>query len=230
MDKTILEIQNLSGGYGDLIIVRNISLSVYNGNTVSITGRNGVGKTTLMRLISGSLPLTSGKVNFLGNSIAEVPEHKRFNLGMSYAPQERIVFDNLSVKDNLTLHYPDTDLDRYSNLFENFPRLYERLGQRAGTLSGGEKKLLSFIRAIAEPSNLVLLDEPTEGVQSDNIELMAQVICSQKSQGRGFLVVDQNLTFLELITDTIHLIDHGEQVYKTDNKRFRVEIETRISI
>ena len=145
-------------------------------------------------------------------------------------PQERIVFDNLSVKDNLTLHYPDTHLDRYSNLFENFPRLHERLGQRAGTLSGGEKKLLSFIRAIAEPSNLVLLDEPTEGVQSDNIELMAQVICSQKSQGRGFLVVDQNLTFLELITDTIHLIDHGEQVYKTDNKRFRVEIETRISI
>ena len=73
MDRTILEVQNLSGGYGDLIIVRNISLSVYNGNTVSITGRNGVGKTTLMRLISGSLPLTSGKGIFLGNSIAEVP-------------------------------------------------------------------------------------------------------------------------------------------------------------
>ena len=74
------------------------------------------------------------------------------------------------------------------------------------------------------------MDEPTEGVQSDNIELMAQVICSQKCQGRGFQVVDQNLTFLESITDTIHLIDHGEQVYKTDNKRFRGEIETRISI
>ncbi len=230
MNGPILEVVKLSGGYGDLVVVRNISLTVQEGGVVSVTGRNGVGKTTFMRLISGSLPTAGGEIFFLGTSIGEVAEHKRFALGISYAPQERIVFDGLSVENNLTLHYQESGLDRYSNLFEYFPRLFERLEQRAGTLSGGEKKLLSFTRAIAEPTSLVLLDEPTEGVQSDNINLMAQIISEEKNKGRGFLIVDQNLTFLEAITDTIHLIDHGEQIYQTDEKNFRAGIESRISI
>ena len=230
MSNPILEIENLSGGYGDLVVVRDISLSVWEGHAISLTGRNGVGKTTLMRLISGSLPLAGGTVRFLGTSIGGIAEHKRFALGISCAPQERIVFDGLTVEDNLTLHYQESDLERYANLFEKFPRLHERLGQRAGTLSGGEKKLLSFTRAIAEPTRLVLLDEPTEGVQSDNIKLMAQVITEEKTKERGFLIVDQNLTFLEAITDTIHLIDHGEQIYQTDEASFRAAIESRISI
>lgn len=230
MNATMLEVENLSGGYNDLIVVRDISLDVSEGETVSITGRNGVGKTTLMRLLSGSLSSAGGIVNFLGTDMINLAEHKRFSLGISYAPQERIIFDDLSVEDNLTLHYQDTDLDRYNNYFEKFPRLRERLKQRAGTLSGGEKKLLSFTRAVAEPTRLILLDEPTEGVQSDNIELMAQVISDEKNKGRGFLIVDQNLTFLEAITDTIHLMDHGEQIYQANGINFRADIESRISI
>ena len=230
MNSPILKIENLSGGYGDLVIVRNISLSVGEGCAISLTGRNGVGKTTLMRLISGTLPLSDGRVDFLGASIGEIAEHQRFALGISYAPQERIVFDSLTVEDNLTLHYQVSDLSRYTALFEKFPRLFERLEQRAGTLSGGEKKLLSFTRAIAEPTKLVLLVEPTEGVQSDNIRLMAQIIVEEKNKGRGFLIVDQNLTFLEGITNTIHLIDHGEQIFQTNEASFRAEIESRIRI
>jgi len=230
MKAKMLEIKGLSGGYNDLIVVRDISLDVSEGETVSVTGRNGVGKTTLMRLLSGSLPCSGGVVNFLGTDMINLAEHKRFALGISYAPQERIIFDDLSVEDNLTLHYQDTDLNRYDNYFEKFPRLRDRLKQRAGTLSGGEKKLLSFTRAVAEPTRLVLLDEPTEGVQSDNIELMAQIISDEKNKGRGFLIVDQNLTFLEDITDTIHLMDHGEQIYQANGVNFRTEIESRISI
>ena len=230
MKAKMLEIKGLSGGYNDLIVVRDISLDVSEGETVSVTGRNGVGKTTLMRLLSGSLPCSGSVVNFLGTDMINLAEHKRFALGISYAPQERIIFDDLSVEDNLTLHYQDTDLNRYDSYFEKFPRLRDRLKQRAGTLSGGEKKLLSFTRAVAEPTRLVLLDEPTEGVQSDNIELMAQIISDEKNKGRGFLIVDQNLTFLENITDTIHLMDHGEQIYQANGVNFRTEIESRISI
>ena len=230
MKAKMLDIKGLSGGYNDLIVVRGISLHVSEGETVSVTGRNGVGKTTLMRLLSGSLPCSGSVVNFLGTDMINLAEHKRFALGISYAPQERIIFDDLSVEDNLTLHYQDTDLNRYDSYFEKFPRLRDRLKQRAGTLSGGEKKLLSFTRAVAEPTRLVLLDEPTEGVQSDNIELMAQIISDEKNKGRGFLIVDQNLTFLENITDTIHLMDHGEQIYQSNGVNFRTEIESRISI
>ncbi|SVA04465.1 uncharacterized protein METZ01_LOCUS57319 [marine metagenome] len=183
-----------------------------------------------MRLISGSLPCSSGELKFLGSNIVQSGGHKRFSTGMSYAPQENIVFDDLTVEENLTIHYRDSSLDRYNALFEKFPRLNERLAQRAGTLSGGEKKLLSFSRVIAEPTQLVLLDEPTEGVQSENMYLMGQVINEEKSKGRGFLIVDQNLTFLEAFTDTIHLIDHGEQIFQTEGNKFRTEIESLIAI
>ena len=230
MSDNVIQIEGVTGGYGDLIVVRDISFNVRAGETISITGRNGVGKTTFIKILSGSLPLSGGKIEFRGVNLSNMAEHKRFNLGISYAPQERIVFDDLSVEDNLTLHYQETDLDRYEDFFDKFPRLKERLKQRAGTLSGGEKKLLSFTRAVAEPTELVLLDEPTEGVQFDNINHMSQIISNECSKGRAFIVVDQNLSFLESITDAVHLIDHGEQIYYTDEKDFRPEIESRISI
>ena len=191
MTNQILDVKGLSGGYDDLIIVKDITLRVSSGQVVSLTGRNGVGKSTLMKLISGTLKFTNGTVFFLNSDIQKIAKHKRFDLGMSYAPQESIVFDELSLEENLTLHYEDSSLERYERLFKRFPRLEERLAQKAGTLSGGEKKLLSFSRTIAEPTKLVLLDEPTEGVQSDNIDLMSEVINEEKSKGRGFLIVDQ---------------------------------------
>lgn len=230
MTNQILDVKGLSGGYDDLIIVKDITLRVSSGQVVSLTGRNGVGKSTLMKLISGTLKFTNGTVFFLNSDIQKIAKHKRFDLGMSYAPQESIVFDELSLEENLTLHYEDSSLERYERLFKRFPRLEERLAQKAGTLSGGEKKLLSFSRTIAEPTKLVLLDEPTEGVQSDNIDLMSEVINEEKSKGRGFLIVDQNLTFLEAFNDIIHLIDHGEQIYKIEGVNFRKEIESRIVI
>jgi ABC-type branched-subunit amino acid transport system ATPase component len=230
MADLMLEVKNLSGGYDDLIIVKNISLNVYSGQVVSVTGRNGVGKSTLMKLISGSLKLSDGTVFVLNQDVRSIAKHKRLKMGVSYAPQESIVFDELSLEENLTLHYEGTDLESYDEVFKYFPRLKERLGQRAGTLSGGEKKLLSFSRVIAEPTKMVLLDEPTEGVQSDNIELMAEIIIKEKAKGRGFLIVDQNLTFLEKFNDVIHLMDHGEAIFKMEGLMFREDIEERITI
>lgn len=230
MVDSILDVKNLSGGYDDLLVVRDISLEIHSGQAISITGRNGVGKSTLLKLIFGNLKPYQGEVNFLNSNLEKIASHKRLDLGISYAPQENIVFDNLTLEENLTLHYEESNLKHYQSLFERFPRLRERLDQKAGTLSGGEKKLLSFSRVLAEPSKLILLDEPTEGVQSDNIELMAQIIREEKLKGRGFLIVDQNLTFLEAFNDIMHLIDHGEQIFKIEGVDFREEIEARVVI
>ena len=152
-----------------------------------------------------------------------MPTYKRNQLGISYAPQEHAVFDDLSVRDNLVVHLPSPSLAPYDSYFEAFPRLAQRLHQRAGTLSGGEKKLLSFTRALAEGSTLILLDEPTEGVQEENIQLMAQLIRVRMRQGAAFLIVEQNLSFLEAIMDEVLVLDHGRCVARGSASRYTRE-------
>ena len=217
-----LDVAGLSGGYGDIIVVDDLSLGIAAGETLCVTGRNGVGKSTLVRLITGSLTPASGSARFNGRDVTAAPAHARARLGMGYAPQEGVVFDTLTVAENLTLHLPDRSLERYGALFKSFPRLSERLMQRAGTLSGGEKKILSFCRALAEDTQLVILDEPTEGVQPENIALMAEAITGAKAAGRSFLIVEQNLSLVEAVADNALLMDHGECVYRhagTENIR-----------
>jgi len=227
----VLSVENLQGGYGDVTVIRGFSAIISQGQAAFVTGRNGVGKTTLMRLIAGSLMPSHGVVNLSGESITQIPAHHRRALGMSYAPQEHPVFDELTVAENLTLHHRDRSLMRYEELFLRFPRLRERLAQQAGTLSGGEKKILSFCRTMAENSDLILLDEPTEGVQPENIALMAEAIVAEKSAGRCFLVVEQNLSLIEMTADRAYLLDHGECVYETANgPGLRADLSKRMQI
>ncbi|MEO4043924.1 ATP-binding cassette domain-containing protein [Hoeflea sp. CAU 1731] len=208
-----LAISKLSGGYGDITVIRDVSLTVEPGKVVFVTGRNGVGKTTLIKLIAGQLAAQSGHIIFGERDMRAEPPHARRAIGIGYAPQESVVFDDLSVRENLTLQYRDRDLARYEALFVSFPRLKERRAQRAGTLSGGEKKILSFCRAVAEDTRLVMLDEPTEGVQPENIERMARHVATEAGKGRGFLVVEQNLGFAERLADHAHVLDHGVCVF-----------------
>jgi ABC-type branched-subunit amino acid transport system ATPase component len=210
---TMLELTGLSGGYGDVVIVDGISLSLGARQVCCVTGRNGVGKTTLMRLITGMLTPRSGRVTLGERDITHIAPHRCRELGMTYAPQENVVFDTLSVMENLTLHHADRALDRYAALFELFPRIRERLHQPAGTLSGGERKILSFCRAMAEGSRFTMLDEPTEGVQPENIHRMADVVQAAKVEGRSFLIVEQNLSFVEQVADDVLLLDHGNIVF-----------------
>jgi urea transport system ATP-binding protein len=136
----LLSIENLTGGYGEIVIVTGLSLSLSQGQALCVTGRNGVGKSTLVRLVTGALRPASGRVVFEGADLTFAPAHGRARQGMGYAPQEGVVFDTLSVAENLTLHHRDRSLDRYHDLFAMFPRLPDRLGQRAGTLSGRRKE------------------------------------------------------------------------------------------
>ena len=174
-------------------------------------GRNGVGKTTLMRLLTGHLPLRSGTVRLEGQPLDGLAPDERHRLGLVYCPQDRPVFDSLSVRDNLALMGP-MDADRHAPLLAAFPILEARMVQSAGTLSGGERKILSFVRGVAEAGRLLLLDEPSEGVQQENVERMAGFLHEAKAAGRALLVVEQNLSFARAIADRVIVMDRGEVV------------------
>ncbi len=208
----LLRIDDLSGGYGAGIVLRGLSEAIAAGEAVFVLGRNGVGKSTLMKLVMGFLSPAAGSLHFRGKDMADLLPYQRATAGIAYAPQERVVFDDLTVAENLTLMRRARTLAPFDPYFAAFPRLAERLGQHAGTLSGGEKKLLSLTRALSENHDLVLLDEPTEGVQFEHVMTMARLIGEQKQRGVGFLIVEQNLTLVEAIADRLMVLDHGDVV------------------
>nr|MBA3479829.1 ATP-binding cassette domain-containing protein [Lautropia sp.] len=193
-------------------VVRGVDATAVAGQVLCVIGRNGVGKSTLLKLLFGFLPCRAGSVALDGREIQRLDPTERHRLGISYSPQERPVYDSLSVRENLTLMLHDRSIDRYAPYFARFAVLSHRLDQQAGTLSGGEKKLLSFTRALAENLPLVLLDEPSEGVQWENILHMAAMIEQRKAAGTTFMVVEQNLAFADCIADSYLVMDQGRVV------------------
>ncbi len=208
----LLEFDGVVGGYGEVVVVRGVSGALAPGEVLCVIGRNGVGKSTLMKLLFGQLPCREGSVRFEGRAIERLEASQRRALGISYCPQERPVFDDLSVRDNLTLMRTDRGLAAFEPLFSRFPILKHRLNQHAGTLSGGEKKILSFTRGLSEAQPLLLLDEPSEGVQWENVVHMAALIAAAAAAGMSFVVVEQNLAFAELIADRYLVIEQGRAV------------------
>ncbi|MDM0018274.1 ABC transporter ATP-binding protein [Variovorax saccharolyticus] len=226
-----LSFDGLVCGYGDTMVLRGLSGAVGPGRVLGVLGRNGVGKTTLMRALAGFLPLRQGSVTLGGRDLARVAPHQRLGLGLAYAPQEDVVFGDLSVQENLWLHLDDRDPARYADCLALFPRLNERLAQRAGSLSGGERKLLSFTRTIGLRAALSILDEPTEGVQPENIDRMAAVVRRRKAEGASFVIVEQNLEFLLAVADDLMAIDHGECLLKGEAAQFgREALESHLMV
>ena len=211
MSEPLLSFTGVTGGYGSTTVVRAVDGAVAAGEACCVLGRNGVGKTTLMRLLTGHLPLESGTVRFAGQAVDVLAPDERHRRGMVYCPQDRPVFDNLSVRDNLGL-MAAIDADRHGPLLAAFPILEVRMAQSAGTLSGGERKILSFVRGVADSGRSLLLDEPSEGVQQENVERMATFLHEAKAAGRALLLVEQNLAFALEIADRVIVMDHGEVV------------------
>jgi urea transport system ATP-binding protein len=207
-----LAFDNVTGGYGSTMIVRDASGAVAPGEVLCVLGRNGVGKSTLLKLLFGFLPCRKGGIRLDNRPLGALAPEMRRRLGMTYCPQERPVFDDLSVHDNLTLTRADRRLEPFRPYFARFPVLENRLRQHAGTLSGGEKKVLSFVRGMAEDQPLILLDEPSEGVQWENILEMEAAIKEKTARGAAFIVVEQNLAFAERIADAYLVMDQGRAV------------------
>lgn len=217
MNPPLFHADSVSGGYGDICVIEETSFRLAAGEVLCVTGRNGVGKSTMLKLAAGFLPLMSGAISFGGQRIDALTPHQRNRLGIAYAPQENIVFPTLSVRENLTLHLKDRNLMRYDRLFGLFPRIGERLYQVAGTLSGGERKLLSFCRALGEGAMLTMLDEPSEGVQPENIDRMVPAIEERAAAGAAFIIVEQNLTLVERVASRVMVLDRGRCVFQAEN-------------
>lgn len=226
-----LAFSDLVCGYGDTVVVRGVGGTVVPGRVLAVVGRNGVGKSTLLKALAGFLPLLGGSLRWGDTDLAPVPVHRRLPLGIAYAPQENVVFGELTVADNLWLHLRDRDARRYTEAFAQFPLLAARLGQRAGSLSGGERKLLSFARTLALAAPLSLLDEPTEGVQPENIERMARMVQARRAQGAAFVIVEQNLEFVATVADDVLVLDHGEVVLQGEFRTLgRAAIERHLMV
>lgn len=199
-------VRNLSGGYGDTVVVKEVSLQVGRGEVLGVLGRNGAGKTTLARLVTGALPISAGEVLLNGRALQREPAHRRRALGLGYLPQTQVVFDTLNVRDNLSLTRTRCPPEAY---YDRFPRLAQRQTQLAGTLSGGERKILGFVRAMIEDTDVVVLDEPSEGVQPENIELMAQCIRERADAGVSVILCEQNLGLIKRVADCCLCLETG---------------------
>lgn len=209
----ILEISNIHAGYGDLKILDNVSVSLEEGETVSIIGPNGAGKTTLMRTIIGELTPTAGTIHFNGTDITGMTSDERVTRGLSLVPEERHLFRNMTVRENLVLgSYTARDGDREARLqrvYDLFPRLEERLGQAAGTLSGGEAQMLTLGRALMADPRVLLLDEPSIGLAPKLIPELFEKIEEINDDGVSIMLVEQRVEQALEVADRGYLLEDG---------------------
>ena len=206
-----LAVENINTYYGDSHILRDVSLHVAAGETVALLGRNGVGKTTTLKSIVGWVPPRSGSVKLAGEEMAGRSMMANARAGISLIPEERRIFTNLTVAENLrlaqiTARKPGWSLER---VYEKFPRLRERLKNKGDEISGGEKQMLAIARALVQNTQLLLLDEPTEGLAPLIVREVEAIVREIKAQGMTILLVEQNFYSALAVADRCYVIDQG---------------------
>jgi branched-chain amino acid transport system ATP-binding protein len=210
-----LEIDGLASGYGTSEVIRDISFTLAKSETLAIVGKNGMGKTSLLKAILGFLPAWRGSVRLAGKDITRVAPHLKRKLGIVYVPQEHALFQDLSVRDNLRLGlFSDKNIDGiFDQVGQWFPVLTQRLAQRAGTLSGGEQKMLIMARALMAKPEVLLLDEVTEGLQPSVVDRLSEVLVRfRREVGTSMIVVEQHLPFALGIAGRYLVFKRGEIV------------------
>ena len=211
----VLQLADLSSGYGSSMVVHNTTLSIAPGEIVALVGKNGMGKSSLLKTVMGFLPARSWSIKLMGRDVTTLAPHLRRRLALAYAPQEQALFQDLSVRENLRLGLiDDVEFDRRLEMVAGwFPVLTARLRQRSGTLSGGEQKMLIVARGlIAEPS-LFLLDEVTEGLQPSVVDRVSEVLAyARREHGTAMLVVEQHIPFVVGLADRFAVFKRGEIV------------------
>ena len=218
----MIAVENLVSGYGRIGVLDGISLQVAPGECVGILGHNGMGKSTLLRTIVGLVSTWSGSVRIDGKPLEKLPPHLRARAGIGYVPQGRQIFPGLSVRENL--HFGALAKHRRREQAETeaiaeFPELKRLLDRPGGALSGGEQQLLALARALAGAPRLLLLDEPTEGIQPSIVQAMVERIGDlRRRRGLAVLLVEQNLDFIRGLADRVLLIHRGRIVRELDRE------------
>lgn len=232
---TTLEISALTSGYGEAIVVRGVSMTVAPGEIVALLGKNGMGKSTLLKTVMGFLPAREGRVVLHGRDVTGEPPHRIARQAIAYTPQEQAIFQDLSVGDNLRLGQSEASWfeEELARVAQVFPFLKERLGQRAGTLSGGEQKMLLIARALMARPKLMLVDEITEGLQPSIIEQLTEALAVQRERtGVAMLLVEQNVRFALNVADRWVVLKLGEidDAGKSDAHNAAARIADHLSV
>jgi branched-chain amino acid transport system ATP-binding protein len=209
----MLSVDKMHVSYGSTPVLQGVSLTVQPGEMVSVIGRNGVGKTTLLKTIIGLLQHHQGTLRFDGQDLAALPAYARARLGIGYVPQGRMIFSNLTVWENLQI---GADLNRSKNgalleeVFNEFPILRERQHQNGATLSGGQQQMLAIARALVSSPRLLLLDEPSEGIQPNVVQEMAAKIAAINQRHRlSIILVEQNIEFAAALARRVYVMEKG---------------------
>jgi branched-chain amino acid transport system ATP-binding protein len=208
-----LELKSVSAGYGETVVIEDIALALEPGECISVIGRNGVGKTTLLATVMGHTTLHAGAIMLDGRDLSGLPSYRRALAGIGFVPQEREIFPSLSVRENLTV----TARPGYwtsPRVFELFPRLEERLDNMGNQLSGGEQQMLSIARALLTNPKILLMDEPTEGLAPVLIEALSGVLAQLRGEsGLSIILVEQNSRVALSFSPRTAILDKGHIVY-----------------
>src|SRR4051812_10436876 len=209
----MLDVQDLHAFYGASHVVQGISFNVAQGEAVALVGRNGVGKTSTLKSLMGLETRTRGSVQFLGASLLGLASHVRAGKGLGYVPEERAVFPQMTVEENIRigalLHRSGDQRGVLDRAYTLFPILRERRQQLAGTLSGGQQKMLALARAIALAPKLLMVDEPSEGLMPANVELITHALVAATERGLTVLVVDSSFDLVRTLCKRLYAMDRG---------------------
>ena len=219
----MLEVQSIETGYGRAKALFGISLQASAGQIHCLLGRNGAGKTTTLKAIAGLLPLHEGRILLDGEDVSALPSHRIAAQRIGYVPQGRRLFTEMTVGENLEIGLMARSTAKQTKewVLELFPRLRERLRQRAETLSGGEQQMLATARALCIDPKVLLLDEPTEGLQPSMIQLIREVILKMRDDGVAILLVEQRIDAVLAIADQVTIIENGRMVENLNAESFR---------
>ncbi len=210
----LLSVKGLNGWYGKSHILQGVDMTIGDGELVALLGRNGVGKTTTMRALTGLLPRVEGEIIYAGETLAGLPTHAIASKGIALVPEHRGIFASLSVEENLNLAARKGARWSVADAFDLFPALAGRRKTSGGKLSGGEQQMLAIARALVNGPRLLLLDEPTEGLAPVIVERLVRLMGDLKQSGLSMLLVEQSLDVCVAVADRLLVIDHGQIVWQ----------------